>query len=191
MTDQALPVVQAPPRRSADEMARVTRMARIFLPHTSRALDGAFERQGMKQEAGSYLRFAHYTTAQAAINILRTKNLYMRNTTAMADFKEVQLGFNLLNNTLTPERTNALYAAFDAISPGVAQEAITNFRNWWAGNNFLNIYVTSVSEHMKDEDIHGRLFDVARVRCQRKRPSRIDLETTVRLLCRRCAEYQL
>ena len=84
---------ERPARRSAEQMEKAQRLSRIFNPGASRAISGAFERQAVKQENGSYLRFVHYTTAEAAIKILRSKTLYMRSTTAMADFSEVQHGY--------------------------------------------------------------------------------------------------
>jgi hypothetical protein len=44
----------------------------------------------------------------------------------------------------------------DASAPGVAQEAITLFNQWW--NNIRpHTYIASISEHDSNEDLHGRL----------------------------------
>jgi hypothetical protein len=41
-------------------------------------------------------RFVHYTSAESALSIIKSKHLWMRNTTCMTDFREVQHGFDIL-----------------------------------------------------------------------------------------------
>src|SRR5689334_19172988 len=59
----------------------------IFTPHTARRVAEA-RRSG--------LRLSHYTSAANAVDIIRTKTLWLRNATAMADWMEVQYGFENL-----------------------------------------------------------------------------------------------
>ena len=40
-------------------------------------------------------RFVHYTSADNALKIIRTKRLWMRNTTCMADYREVEHGYQI------------------------------------------------------------------------------------------------
>lgn len=81
----------------------------------------------------------------------------MRNTTCMSDYREVQHGFELLNKFFSDaSKKNAFIAALDACSPNSADEAINLFNQWWSDTQF-NTYITSVSEHDDEEDLHGRL----------------------------------
>jgi hypothetical protein len=41
-------------------------------------------------------KFVHYTTAEAALSIIRSKRLWMRNATCMADYSEVTHGYRYL-----------------------------------------------------------------------------------------------
>ena len=54
----------------------------------------AFERQTAVQSNGT--RFVHYTRADSAMNILRTKEVWMRKTSCMDDFMEVEHGLECL-----------------------------------------------------------------------------------------------
>jgi hypothetical protein len=144
-------------RRAPEEMEKAERLARIFNPQATRQRSAAFERQGVKPELGSYLRFAHYTTAEAGLKILQSKRLWMRNTTCMADFREVRHGYDLLLKYFNDTRTKAFIDTFEKNAPGAVVNAIREFNGWWGANNSLNIYVSSFSEHSAEDDLHGRL----------------------------------
>ena len=73
-----------PPKQLED----IARTLDIFYPHAARARRRMIESQG---------RFVHYTTAANALNIIRSKRVWMRNTTCMADYREVQHGCDALN----------------------------------------------------------------------------------------------
>ena len=102
-------------------------------------------------------RLVHYTTAEAALNIIRTKRFWMRNTNCMSDFSEVQHGFDILQRFLAiNERRESFTDALDDCIPGVASEAITAFNNSWRDIRF-NSYIACLSEHQDSEDLNGRL----------------------------------
>lgn len=102
-------------------------------------------------------RFVHYTTAEAALSIIRSKRFWMRNTNCMSDFSEVQHGFDILNRFLSGEAKRKLFTeALDDCIPGIASEAINLFYNSWH-NIRLNSYIACVSEHQDSEDVNGRL----------------------------------
>jgi hypothetical protein len=103
--------------------------------------------------------FVHYTSAEAALNILKTKRLWLRSTLCMADYREVQYGhdmffyaFNHDNGKLRKE----FIAAIDDCSPGAATAAIDQFDKNWALIPRAT-YVTCLSEHDPSENQHGRL----------------------------------
>src|SRR2546421_519490 len=80
----------------------------------------------------------------------------MRNATCMADYQEVQHGFNMLNSFFSDGSNNPLIRALDACVPEAANEAISSFNQWWNDIRF-NTYITSIAEHDEKEDTHGRL----------------------------------
>jgi hypothetical protein len=102
-------------------------------------------------------RFVHYTTAEAALSIIRTKRIWLRNTNCMSDYREVQHGFDIFNRYfLDGAKRKAFVDAFDSCVPGAAADAFTAFSNWWQDLR-LNTYIACVSEHQESEDVHGRL----------------------------------
>jgi hypothetical protein len=81
----------------------------------------------------------------------------MRNTNCMADYREVQHGFDIYRSYFQTEgKRKAFDEAFDTSSTGLAKEALASFDNWW-NDLRLNTYISSVSKHSDDEDLHGRL----------------------------------
>jgi hypothetical protein len=102
-------------------------------------------------------RLVHYTDAEAALKIIRTKRFWMRNTNCLSDFSEVQHGFDILQRFLAiKEKKESFTDALDDCVPGVASEAITAFNNSW-NDIRLNSYITCLSEHQDSEDSNGRL----------------------------------
>jgi hypothetical protein len=71
--------------REQHELAQ--RLATIFMPEASRQLLAFYQRV----PGQTHGRVVHYTTAEAALNIIRTKRMWMRNTNCMADYREVQM----------------------------------------------------------------------------------------------------
>lgn len=106
-------------------------------------------------------RFVHYTSADAAISILEKKRLWLRNTTAMTDNREVLHGFEMVREFLnTPDLVNRFRSAVDNVHDGVAVQAINRFLEHWNNSDFspfTQTYIGSVSEHDSEEDKHGRL----------------------------------
>jgi hypothetical protein len=98
-------------------------------------------------------RFAHYTTAAAALSIIKSKSIWMRNATCMADYSEVQHGFKKLN---AQAGFKLLTDILDQELAGAGKEALNLFNQWW-GDTQLETYIASISEHDAHEDTHGRL----------------------------------
>ena len=75
----------------------------------------------------------HYTTAENAVNILRSERFWLRSVRCMNDYSEVQHGIGLLSSVFggpeNPTR-NRLYALLDKISPGEAKAAVDTFDTW-------------------------------------------------------------
>jgi hypothetical protein len=131
-----------------EELQLAYRLESIFMPYAGGLRAAALASKG---------RFVHYTSATAALEIIKTKRLWMRNTTCMADYREVQHGFDTLNRFFNDEAAkSAFLAALDQCADGLAAEAIALFNQWWSDVQ-LQTYISSISEHDDSEDFHGRL----------------------------------
>src|SRR5258708_9606846 len=120
----------------------------IFMPRARAQRDELYEKSK---------RFVQCTSAENALKIIRTKRLWMRNTTCMADYREVQHGYDMLFSFFSDRvRRETCAAALDLCTPGGAMEALTLFDQWWAHIRF-NTSVSSISENDDREDLHGRL----------------------------------
>jgi hypothetical protein len=152
-------VSESPPLQipTAEEVRKIheegVRIMSILMPYALRQMQAMYQRT-LDQTHG---RFIHYTTAEAACNIIRTKRFWLRNTNCMADYREVQHGFDIFNRYfLDAAKRKAFIDAFDACIPGVADDAFAIFNSWWQDLR-LNTYIARVSEHQDLEDVHGRL----------------------------------
>jgi hypothetical protein len=123
----------------------------IFQPNTA-------ERR--KQLVDSNNRLVHYTSAASGIEIIKTKRLWMRSTTCMSDFREVQHGFDILNRFFSNEPNMRLFeSALDECvtgKGGIGMDAIALFNQQWPVIR-SQTYVACISEHRNQEDVHGRL----------------------------------
>ncbi len=85
----------------------------IFCPHV-------FERQKAVMDGG--IRFVHYTSAEAAMNILRTKEIWMRKTSCMDDFMEIVHGSECLASAYRTGEGGKLKEALERLFPGIVKE---------------------------------------------------------------------
>jgi hypothetical protein len=131
-----------------EQLELFRRLNEIFMPFANRTRTAMIERKG---------RFVHYTSAANALEIIRTKRLWMRNTNCMSDYREVQHGFETLNKFFADASKQQIFlAALDACAKGVGQQAIQLFNQCWNDIRF-NTFIASLSEHIDAEDQHGRL----------------------------------
>lgn len=142
---------------SADQ-ERSLHLEQIFMPYAVGQRDEARKQQGVTGAEAERMRFAHYTSAEAALNIIRSKRIWMRNVKSMSDYREVQHGFDFLQGYFTEEKKNEFVATLDLCTPGAAAPALDEFFNGWLNSSIrLNTYVTSLSLHHRKEDQLGRL----------------------------------
>jgi hypothetical protein len=139
-------------------MEQMLTLESIFMPQAGRQRETAIKGQTKEGNASpSYLRFAHYTSAEAALSIIESKRVWMRNALCMPDYREVQLGMDYLRGFLNQGSNHDLFVSeFDQCASGAAQEALTRFDEWERDIR-LDTYVSCISEHDSDEDAHGRL----------------------------------
>jgi hypothetical protein len=142
---------------SPELVAQLYRLESIFMPHDRKRRDEIYPLESAFELSQTPIPFVHYTSAEAALSIIRGKRIWMRNTTCMADYREVQHGFDILRKFFSDKaKTDAFVAALDICVPGAAMEAINLFNHWWQHIQ-LNTYIASISEHDPKENLHGRL----------------------------------
>lgn len=133
------------------EEERMMRLQGIFMPYATMKANKLYETTGF------YARFVHYTSAEAALRIIKSKRIWMRNTNCMSDYSEVRHGYNILWKFFSDKNNKDNFIrALEECASGVAKEAIGLFDQWWKDIT-LNTYIAAVSEHDMEEDFHGRL----------------------------------
>jgi hypothetical protein len=149
MADTVLNTNRASPsdRQMAAAILDGPPIARILFPYMAQRTRDAIAAGG---------RFVYYTTADTAARILTNRQVWMRSTTAMNDYMEVEHGFECLNAAYNAEPGQVLNSALDACFSGVAAELRDLFNAWLPGIR-QETYMLCVSEHLPEEDQHGRL----------------------------------
>jgi hypothetical protein len=121
----------------------------ILLPHSTKRQQ-EFKNQG--------IRFVHYTTAEAAMSILKTKQIWMRNPSFMNDLTDVVYGRQrLIDAYNNSEKGKELRIVLNEIFENVSKDVEQDFNE--VGQYVeLDTYLTCLSEHEgKDADKWGRL----------------------------------
>ena len=86
------------------------RLAKIFHPNAMRKMST------MREEN---TRFVHYTSASAAMKIIKTKTFWMRKTSCMNDFMEVKQGLHCLDEAYHGEAGKILQATLNGMFEGL------------------------------------------------------------------------
>jgi hypothetical protein len=142
---------------SEDEYKRNRRLGSIFAPHAVMQINETYGVPEYSKVDGLSARFVHYTTAEAALKIIKSKRFWMRNTLCMTDYREVQHGLDLLLRFFGDQTKTALfYEAFDLSWPNAAKDAVALF-NGWLPDIRGNTYIAALSKHHDSEDMNGRL----------------------------------
>ncbi|MCV2880730.1 DUF2971 domain-containing protein [Actibacterium sp. XHP0104] len=107
-----------------------------------------------------HTRFVHYTSAEAAMNIIASNSVWLRSASVMNDLSEVRYGHQCLlhawNNSNAGER---LKVVLDQVQKGKSQEFVEHF-NTRLSEQFTQTFLLSLSEHgdvENHEDKFGRL----------------------------------
>lgn len=101
-------------------------------------------------------RFAYYTTAATALQILHRREIWMRNTMVMNDFTEVEHGLSCVFKAYKSDGGVKLKTTLDEAYPGLSTEFERLFNTWIPGFR-RDTFVACLSEHPPEEDQHGRL----------------------------------
>jgi hypothetical protein len=109
-----------------------SRLTEIFMPQFKRQWDGLQQRQSKPGDEPRGLRFVHYTSAEAALNIINSKRLWMRNTVCMSDYSEVLHGREIFDKFFQDKDKAAKFImTLNTYVPGVGGDALTLFNRWW------------------------------------------------------------
>lgn len=110
-----------------------------------------------KMAAANAQRFVHYTSATAALQILRSKEFWMREPSCMNDYTEVQHGINCIIKAYNSENTGKDFKnAISQVNPEILRIIDRLFSNS-PFDPRRNHFIVSVSEHDDSEDNYGRL----------------------------------
>lgn len=128
------------------DSSKLLKMHSIFMPEQFK------RRLEFDKENG---RFVHYTSAANALNILKTRQIWMRNAICMNDYMEIEHGLKHLLGYFGTNRQN-FFETFDECCTGAAKEAVSMFDEHF--KNFKSeTYISCFSEHQSTEDQLGRL----------------------------------
>ena len=100
------------------------------------------------------LKFAHYTTADTAVKIIRGKDVWLRNVSNMNDYMEVQHGSACLGKALQAHGP-LFMEALAPLGDGLA-ESILQSLDAMDFNARFHTYLISLSEHPADDKV-GKL----------------------------------
>lgn len=101
-------------------------------------------------------KFAHYCSADSAIKIIKSKEMWLRNLRCMNDFREADYGFDLLIKAYESNEGETFKRAINSIQPDASQK-LEHWFNGWISNLATNCYISCISEHERNEDHIGRL----------------------------------
>jgi hypothetical protein len=118
----------------------------IFFPYATK------QRNRMKEQNK---RLVHYTSAQAAMNIISNKEIWFRQSSCMNDHSEILHGRKCLFSAFHhPDRI--FQKALDTIYPNLSNKVAVEF-DALVEKIQDDIYLLCVSEHENSEDFNGRL----------------------------------
>lgn len=100
-------------------------------------------------------KFAHYTSAESALNILSGRSLWLRNAAVMNDHSEIEHGRGILNRLLEGNLGHRLWAALDDVYDGISNTIRNHFYQDAQGARDQT-YMMSLCEHEPDDHL-GRL----------------------------------
>jgi len=125
----------------------VRRMMGIFMPFALSRRDELVDRSK---------RLVHYTTFEAAIGMLRSRKIWLRNVTTLNDYREVQYGLECLRDAYRSSAGKQFKSVLDSIFVGLRDDLEKIFESWIPYLQF-GTFVVCLSEHDDGEDNLGRL----------------------------------
>jgi hypothetical protein len=124
-------------------------LAKIFVPHAIREMARVREK---------HARFAHYTSADTGLKILRSERMLLRNSTLMNDFSEIRHGWECLLKAYNSSLGERLREALRVVQSDLPEILQGNF-NSQILDVMSETYLLSVSEHgIEFDDEHENNF---------------------------------
>ncbi len=104
------------------------------------------------------IKFAQYTSAEAAASFISNGQAWLRNSLCMNDYSEIQHGLDCLIAAYhkKDDPRNKLKLLLNDIFPGLPKKLEDRF-NEWIPYFKTDTYITCLSEHPSAEDKYGRL----------------------------------
>jgi hypothetical protein len=122
-------------------------IARVFFPYLS-------SKQKQVQESNG--RFVHYTSSEAAMNMIASREVWMRKSSVMNDFMEIRHGLSCLASAYHSDVGGKFKYILNNLYHDVCTE-FENIYNGWVPQLESDTYITCISGHLDDEDNIGRL----------------------------------
>ena len=101
-------------------------------------------------------KFAYYTTAGTAKNILENKVVWFRNAHVMNDYSELTYGLDLFKKSVSSSSGKEFFAALNSCCTNV-EEKIEEWYRIWTTSLLIDTFITCLSLHHPSEDDNGRL----------------------------------
>jgi hypothetical protein len=134
-----------------DSTEKLEIVKRYFFPYATRMLESAKKKS---------MRFAHYTSAHAAIEIIRNQSVWLRRSSLMNDYSEIQHGEECLRTVWHDENLGTRFkAVLNRCRDGLAEQFAKAWDERQVDRN-TETFMLSISEHGDDrgnEDKYGRL----------------------------------
>ena len=101
-------------------------------------------------------KFAYYTNASTAVEIIRNQEIWLRNALIMNDYSEISYGLKLLRNGLKSVAGHKFRKALNSIELNLFDKAMGWFETW-ERTILTDTFITCLSSHFPSENQHGRL----------------------------------
>lgn len=143
-----MPKIEVPEQVKIDE---------IFFPYATKQRRAWLARHVAAHGDSGLPRLAHYTSAEAALSVIKTKRVWARNATRMIDSSEIHHGLELLHQCIHEgDRVARFTAALNACHADSAA-AVFDFYNKTTGDIVGDTFFACLTEHDLEENLSGRL----------------------------------
>lgn len=122
-------------------------LQRVFMPYAAERLDAL-----IKDDR----KLVYYTSGEVALSILKNKEVWMRDASCMNDYLEINYGLDCLIRAFRSKAGEHFRSVLDGLFDGLS-ESVGALLDSGVPHFRFRTYITCISEHLADEDQHGRL----------------------------------
>ena len=101
-------------------------------------------------------KFAYYTNASTAVEIIRNQEIWLRNALIMNDYSEISYGLKLFRNGLESQAGQEFGKALNSIELNLFDKTMEWFETL-EETILTDTFITCLSSHFPSENQHGRL----------------------------------